>query len=179
VSSKTLWRITRSDKMMMKTLIILCTLVISIAVSADTPDSAHSQIQGFAVWSAKQLHDSEKTLHANIGGPARNANIKFADFGASATQIGRREGRSLVELHDHLDDYFVVQGGAATLVVGGEMQNGHPTDPGETRGDSIKGGERYTLSTGDIVHIPAKIPHQLLVDEGKHFTYFVIKVKIP
>jgi quercetin dioxygenase-like cupin family protein len=32
------------------------------------------------------------------------------------------------------------------------------------------------LSTGDIVHIPAGTPHQLLLDKGKPFTYFVVKV---
>jgi quercetin dioxygenase-like cupin family protein len=32
-----------------------------------------------------------------------------------------------------------------------------------------------SLKLGDIVHIPANTPHQLLVK--KNFTYFVIKVK--
>jgi hypothetical protein len=32
---------------------------------------------------------------------------------------------------------------------------------------------------GDIVHIPAKTAHQLLVAPGKVFTYFVIKVDVP
>ena len=33
------------------------------------------------------------------------------------------------------------------------------------------------LAAGDAVHIPANTPHQLLVENGKQFTYFVIKVQ--
>ena len=49
--------------------------------------------------------------------------------------------------------------------------------PGEIRGTSIEGGERHRLGAGDIIHLPAGTPHQLLVEEGKPIVYFVIKVK--
>ena len=65
--------------------------------------------------------------------------------------------------------------GGALLV--GEMVNARQTEPNETRGDSVKGGERKKLVPGDVVHIPTNMPHQLLVENGKRFTYFVIKVK--
>ena len=32
------------------------------------------------------------------------------------------------------------------------------------------------LSTGDIVHIPAGIPHRFLVPAGKHLTYVLLKI---
>ena len=38
------------------------------------------------------------------------------------------------------------------------------------------GGEEKTLEEGDIVHIPAHVPHQLLLT-SKEFTYFVLKVQ--
>jgi quercetin dioxygenase-like cupin family protein len=34
-----------------------------------------------------------------------------------------------------------------------------------------------TLNPGDVVHIPATVPHQMLVPDGSTFIYFVIKVK--
>jgi hypothetical protein len=64
-------------------------------------------------------------------------------------------------------------------VVGGEVEDGKTTAPGEIRGPSIKGGARHALSPGDIVHIPARTPHQVLVPSGGRFTYFVIKVDTP
>ena len=48
--------------------------------------------------------------------------------------------------------------------------------PGEVRGPSIKDGVKKNLSAGDIVHIPAGMPHQFFVEPGKQITYFVVKV---
>jgi mannose-6-phosphate isomerase-like protein (cupin superfamily) len=107
----------------------------------------------------------------------RPSSVKLADYGSSNVSISHREANGIPEVHAHMDDYFVVQSGEATLVIGGEVVNAKQTEPGETRGDSIKGGERRKLTAGDVVHIPTDLPHQLLVDNGKLFTYFVIKVK--
>ena len=54
------------------------------------------------------------------------------------------------------------------------MVGGHTT-PGEQRGTSITGGgERHKMVPGDVFHIPAKIPHQMLVP--KMLTFEVVKV---
>ena len=45
----------------------------------------------------------------------------------------------------------MVQTGAATLVVGGELVDGKTTAPNEMRAASIKGGEEKKLAAGDIV----------------------------
>jgi len=76
-----------------------------------------------------------------------------------------------------MNDVFVAETGEATLLVGGEMVGGKQAKPGEWLGDSIKGGMKRRLSPGDIVHIPARMPHQLLIPAGKEFTYFVVKVE--
>jgi mannose-6-phosphate isomerase-like protein (cupin superfamily) len=50
------------------------------------------------------------------------------------------------------------------------------TAPNEMRGPSIKGGMEKPVAAGDIVTIPAKLPHQVKLAPGKEFTYFVVKV---
>src|ERR1700690_1516106 len=50
-------------------------------------------------------------------------------------------------------------------------------EPPEKRNGAIEGGIRYHLSAGDVVRIPARTPHQILLDGSKGFTYFVVKVK--
>jgi quercetin dioxygenase-like cupin family protein len=57
------------------------------------------------------------------------------------------------------------------------LVNAETTAPHEKRNVTIQGGTREKLSPGDIVRIPANIPHQLLLDGGREFTYFVIKIK--
>ena len=88
-------------------------------------------------------------------------------------EVGKRDGIG------RKVDFFFVQSGTATLVYGGEVPGAKETAPHELRGPAVKGGERKTLNPGDVVHIPAKVPHQLLVPAGKEFVYFVIKVDTP
>ncbi|HZS03983.1 MAG TPA: hypothetical protein VFD58_04035 [Blastocatellia bacterium] len=145
------------------------TIVIASLPAADLPDFAH--------WSAKELKGYDQTLHAKVSGELKISSQRLADYGSSNVSISHREANGKPEGHAHMDDYFVVEAGEATLVIGGEIVNPTSPEPDETRGDSIKGGETRKLVPGDIVHIPAKMPHQLLVEKGKQFTYFVIKVK--
>ncbi len=100
----------------------------------------------------------------------------IARYGNHYTMLAYREATGSSELHEHEADIFVVENGEATLLSGGKVVNPKTVKAGEIRGSSITGGERHTLSTGDIVHIPAGVPHQLLLEKGKPFTYFVVKV---
>ncbi len=45
------------------------------------------------------------------------------------------------------------------------------------RGKAVVGGKSTSLAAGDVVHIPAGTPHQLLIAPGDELLYFVIKVK--
>jgi mannose-6-phosphate isomerase-like protein (cupin superfamily) len=92
------------------------------------------------------------------------------------TMMAYRTATGSSELHQHEADVFFVESGNATLVTGGKIVNPHQEKPGEIRGSSIEGGERRPVAAGAIVHIPANTPHQLLITNGKPFTYFVVKV---
>jgi len=70
-----------------------------------------------------------------------------------------------------------VQSGTATLLVGGTYVNGETVAPHEKRNGTIQGGVRQKLAAGDVVRIPAKVPHQVLLDSGHDFTYLVVKAK--
>lgn len=143
-------------------------LIASSAIGAELP--------GFVLYRGSDLKAYGKKLAPKMN-EMKVASASLDKFDNHSTMIAHREGPGLVEIHEHMADLFVVQGGEGTLVVGGEAENAKTTEPGELRGTSIKGGERRRLSAGDIVHIPAKMPHQVLVDSGKQFTYFVLKVE--
>lgn len=97
-------------------------------------------------------------------------------WGNHYTMLAHREQTGSSEVHQHEADIFVVEEGEASIVTGGTLVKSRTEKPGELRGASVSGGERHTLSAGDIIHIPAGVPHQLLIEKGKPFTYFVIKV---
>jgi mannose-6-phosphate isomerase-like protein (cupin superfamily) len=133
-------------------------------------------LPGFRHWGNTELKGYEKKLASKVD-KAKIASEAFGAFGNNAkAQISHREGNGEAEVHEMVEDFFVVESGEATLVVGGQVANQRQSAPNEFRGPSIKGGENKKLVAGDIVCIPAKMPHQLLVENGKQFTYFVIKV---
>lgn len=131
---------------------------------------------GYVYWSAKELKTYEQKLKPKMTS-GKVASETLAEFGNHLTMIAHREGDGEAEVHELVADFFVVQTGEATLVVGGKMINGKTTAPNELRAPKIDGGVRRKLTPGDIVHIPKNIPHQLLIQNGKQFTYYVIKVK--
>ena len=89
-----------------------------------------------------------------------------------------RSGPGHVELHNKQTDVFYVVDGDATFVTGGKMLGSIETSPGQRIGTEIQGGEVHHLTKGDVMVIPAGIPHWF--KEVPHsFTYFVVKVLKP
>jgi mannose-6-phosphate isomerase-like protein (cupin superfamily) len=152
--------------------------VLAAALLAAGPLLA-AEPEGFVVWPASDLKGYGAKLAPKMNA-GKVATERLAVWGNHLAMIAHREGDGEAEIHEKQADVFVVQDGEATLVVGGELEGGKTTAPGEIRGGTIKGGfAKRPIAAGDIVHIPAKIPHQLLVASGKKFTYFVVKVDTP
>ena len=89
--------------------------------------------------------------------------------------LGRRDSDGVPELHEGFTDIFVVQRGTATLRYGGTVAGNKVTTTGEWRGGAIQKGTEAVLHPGDVVVIPAGIPHQLL-PAGPDFVYLTFKV---
>jgi mannose-6-phosphate isomerase-like protein (cupin superfamily) len=132
--------------------------------------------QGFTVWKASDLKARGEQLAAKSGAE-KFASETLADYGRYNTMLAHREVSGGGELHEKMSDLFVIQSGDATVVVGGTMTDSHATAPGEVRGTAVVGGRSQHVSVGDVVHIPANTPHQMLVEPGHHVTYFVVKVE--
>jgi mannose-6-phosphate isomerase-like protein (cupin superfamily) len=86
----------------------------------------------------------------------------------------RREGDGEAEVHDNQVDVIFVRSGEGTLIVGGTVVEPHTIAPGEIRGKSITGGITKKMAPGDVFHIPAKLPHQMLVP--KQLSFEAVKV---
>jgi mannose-6-phosphate isomerase-like protein (cupin superfamily) len=114
-------------------------------------------------------------LKAEAAGKTSASKI-LADYGNHSFMTAYRTGDGEAEVHEKTVDHFVVQVGEAQLQVGGTVVEPKTTGPGEIRGKAIQGGEIINMKPGDIIHIPANTPHQVLIKKGE-FLYSVIKVK--
>jgi len=101
--------------------------------------------------------------------------VKASDLSVSGSH---RTGPGHVEVHDKETDVLYVTDGAATFITGGTMVGGKTTTPGQWAGTSIDGGETHHLTKGDVVVIPAGIPHWFK-DVPQSISYYVVKVLKP
>ncbi len=86
-----------------------------------------------------------------------------------------RDGEA--EVHENFADVFHVLDGRATLVTGGTLAAARTIAPGEIRGGSIDGGARQELRAGDVAHVPAGVPHRMLVAHEKTIACLVVKIR--
>ena len=106
-----------------------------------------------------------------------SASETLKEYPQHFTMISFRGRDGVVELHEEFADLFVVLDGHATLVTGGTIEGAETIGPGEIRGVSIEGGARKELRAGDVAHVPAGLPHQMLISGDQTFTSFVMKIK--
>ena len=74
--------------------------------------------------------------------------------------IANRGQQRGAEMHDFTNHVFIIVDGEADFVTGGKMKDPKNTAPGETRGGDIEGGTLHHVTKGDVITIPAKMPHQ-------------------
>ena len=98
------------------------------------------------------------------------------DAGAYKLDAGRRNEPGEVEYHAHTVDVMHIVEGHATVLTGGEMIGVRAVGDGELRAESVNGGHPHDLSPGDVLAVPAGVPHQF-TDVSDPFLYFVVKVE--
>jgi len=133
---------------------------------------------GFAMWKQEELKQRDQALSKKVGAD-HSARETLADYGDHRFRLLYRDADGVPEQHDNTVDVVIVQSGEGTLVLGGKMVNLTARGIGEYVGTGIEGGERHALAPGDLVHIPAKIPHNFVIAKGKHITYVLVKFPAP
>jgi mannose-6-phosphate isomerase-like protein (cupin superfamily) len=126
------------------------------------------------------------TLRAAADGvifiPADQVTAAFAkgamliDNGNYMVHASRRDVAGQVEVHEKDADIIYVLDGTTTLVTGGTLVGGRPTDPGEIRGANIRGGQVRRLQKGDVIAVPKGTPHWFK-EVSAPFLYYVVKVR--
>jgi mannose-6-phosphate isomerase-like protein (cupin superfamily) len=138
---------------------------------------AYSQTMKSDHWSPAELLERAKHLRELAARADGSASETLEKYPHHYTMLAFRTRDGGGELHQTFADLFYIVDGHATLITGGDVVDPKTTAPGELRGASVKGGSRQELKTGDVVHIPAGMPHQMLVANGETVSYFVVKVE--
>ncbi|HZY72078.1 MAG TPA: hypothetical protein VFE22_03110 [Edaphobacter sp.] len=141
----------------MKSLLLLLLGLTSLTALAAEP-------AGFVVWPR---------------GVAPSGSSKKVQFDNHGWALAHREKSGEVESHETRAIVMIVQSGEATLVVGNDVVDARRTSPTEVRGSSIRNGIERKVSAGDIINMPAGLPHQFILEPGKQISYIDVVVDTP
>lgn len=144
-------------------------ILSAMGAQAQTMQSDH--------WSKAQLLERAKHLQEQAAKGDGSASETLEKYPHHYTMLAFRQKNGGGELHQNFADMFVILDGHATVVTGGSVVDQKTVSPGELRGKSVEGGTRQEVKAGDVVHIPAGMPHQMLVPDGETVTYFVVKAE--
>ena len=176
----------------MKTMLGLLTLLFALSAAAPRVAAPQQAVPPTSNLPATYVTASD--IQANLKGAPSAAtnpfpNIRVVDAGGYNVAVGvihRPETPpGVVAVHFKVTEIYHVMDGGGTLVTGGTMVNGkmRPADaisvrledgPGAS-GTSIQGGETRKIKAGDVVVIPAGVPHWFSAIDGS-ITYVVVRV---
>jgi len=136
---------------------------------------AHAQ-SNVEVFSGQSVTSQLTALVQAAKGPGHSG-ATLGDYKSHTITLSVRTASGGAEIHAHYDDIFLVTDGKADLVTGGNVANAKTDSEGETRGSSIQNGKSQAIAKGDVVHIPAGTPHQLILAPGSIYSSIVVKVR--
>lgn len=128
-------------------------------------------------WSRPVLLERAAYLRklARFGDGSASETVKeYTDY-SSILSVRLRSG--MAEIHEKLADIFIVLDGHGTLVTGGTIEKKEQVASGEIRGSAITGGSKQELRAGDLVHVDAGIPHQILLSGDNTLSCIVVKIR--
>ena len=99
--------------------------------------------------------------------------VRLLEGGSYNVNIRRIRNGETALMHPRTTDVYVIREGSGTLVTGGQIvdESGRPIDG--QRGAGIIGGTEQHVSAGDLIFIPAGVPHGVRETDG--ITWFNIR----
>jgi mannose-6-phosphate isomerase-like protein (cupin superfamily) len=173
---------------------ILSLLVLLLALFSAGPGVAAPQQAASGTKPLPATYVTSEDIQANLNAAPSAAtnpqpNVRVVDAGGYNVAVGvihrPQTPAGGAAVHFKVSEIYHVTEGAGTLVTGGTMLNAktRPPDaisvrledgPGAS-GTGIQGGESRRIKAGDVVVIPAGVPHWFSAIEGS-ITYVVMRV---
>ena len=100
----------------------------------------------------------------------------LASMGNYMIHASHREMDGVAEIHTLDTDLIYVLEGSATFITGGSVPDAKVIEPNELRGSAIVGGESRRVVKGDVIVVPAGVPHMFTQVQGP-LNYYVVKVR--
>ncbi len=105
--------------------------------------------------------------------------LQEADHRPHSISIVHRSGYTQPEIHELKWDIYVILDGSGTARIGGERVNWISGLPPAEQRPRLEGYQEFQVAKGDILHVPARVWHQMLTDPDTSITYALINIVEP
>lgn len=160
-------------------IVLLATFLLGLTIGrAQPPVGVDADLPGYLQYTRADLDAIQASLLPKMNALKQSA-VQLADFGTHTAWVAHREADGLMEIHENWADLMFVHSGEATLLLGGTIPDARTDAPGEIRGSTAVGAVRRFIRSGEVVLVPAGMPHQFLVEPGEQVTFFTMKIAKP
>lgn len=108
-------------------------------------------------------------------GEVRGTTLQTSGDQQTNFQLVRRQESSQPEVHARWDDLMIIRSGTGALITGDSLVGSSYRAPGERRGGRFDKQYEVPLRAGDVVRIPAAVPHAVTVSGAEPLEYLLIK----
>ena len=113
----------------------------------------------------------------NRGSPAEVLGTTLLTSGDEQTnfELVRRKVSGKPEVHARWNDLMIIRSGTGAIITGDSLVGSTYRAPGERAGGHFGKSYEITLHAGDVIRIPAAVPHQVIVSAKEPLEYLLIK----
>jgi mannose-6-phosphate isomerase-like protein (cupin superfamily) len=113
----------------------------------------------------------------NRGSPGQVLGTTLLTSGDEQTnfELVRRIVSGKPEVHARWDDLMIIRSGTGAIITGDSLVGSTYRAPGERAGGHFGKSYEITLHAGDVIRIPAVVPHQVIVSANQPLEYLLIK----
>jgi mannose-6-phosphate isomerase-like protein (cupin superfamily) len=90
-------------------------------------------------------------------------------------ELIRRAVSGQPEVHARWDDLMIIRSGTGAILTGDSLVGSVYRAPGERAGGQFGKSYEIVLHVGDVIRIPAAVPHQVVVSGTQPLEYLLIK----
>jgi len=173
----------------MRVLVLLAALAATLQAQQDTSAIARATGQSRERISKKRAEQlrrrpdkvESKDLDEKVMWLARGGYVGMNVLTSADEQttylIVRRTTSSQPEWHARWDDIVFIRSGTGTILFGDSLRGSTLRAPGERRGGTFINSYPIVVKAGDVVRIPAAVPHAFVLSSPEPLEYLVVKVR--
>ena len=135
---------------------------------------------GGDLFSAEFMADNiPKLIEKSRTAPDGTATLVMHRYPGNYLNLMVRTKTGVGEMHANWSDILVVIDGEADIITGGTLVDRKDGNDGESRGTRSEGGTHHLMHKGDVIHILPNTPHWTVLEPGKTFAFWAVKIQNP